>query len=282
VSVPTVADVERLLQAIGQPPAIDGMAFCPVCDYNCTSERALRISQNGVGAKLECGKGCTEPELHAALNAYAHALRAPTAEDALTQLRARLDNLPVERVVKRGAGDVYELHLADGRVVDLGDAYTIQQRQRFRAAIRGQAHHPLALVKPADHDRILDLIEQLAEHHEALSGTEEAAGWVEDFARGAAGGRAYDIEDSAALFDLLGAKPAAFRTSDGRLCLRLDELAKFVNRTGLARITARELSTRLGRLGFTKPDHGGQLAARKGGHVRSARYWIGPGQDGES
>src|SRR5581483_5835127 len=59
------------------------------------------------------------------------------------------------------------------------------------------------------------------------------------------------LDDSAALFDVLKADEAAFRGSDGRLYVRVPKLGEHVAMELRQRVTSSELRQRLGRIGFT-------------------------------
>ena len=274
----TVGQARDAIAQLGPPAKDDGRAHCPVCNAglrNPACQWTLTISQNGNGAHLECTTGCPPAAIGAVLR-IVPGLPSKRSDDPLLQLRTLLGNLPVERVVKRGAGDSYELHLPEGRIVELGTAEQVFNRRHFEAAVLGQASHVLPAVKAPEHREVVALVEAAAEHHDGLSGAEELEGWLADFARSSALNREYDLEDQADRWELASSTPSAFRATGGRLCIRLDALATYINRVHHQRITAREVSTRLGRLGFTKPDHGGQIAARRDGEVRKVRVWIGP------
>lgn len=268
----TLESAQRALRQIGCAPATEGGDWlCPRC-----GAATLTISQNGAGPRLECAGGCDG--IGGYLEAVA-SLKMPKGEhvDKREIVRDKLGLPELEGIRKDGRlGEHYSLRLKGGRIVAIGGVDALISQAKFRAAFLPQLRRLPPRHKPADWDAIVELMEQIAEERDTVASAEEEAltwlaGWLHH-----ASVPVVDIADSAQLWDALAGPTPALRTTDGRLCLRLSELLLWIGRRTTERVTQRELSMRLARLGFTRPDDGGQLAARRGAETRRARYWISP------
>ena len=175
--------------------------------------------------------------------------------------------LTLQRVVRFGEGDAHELHF-DGHIVNVGNAAQILQQSYFRAAILGKTKQVMGAIKPADYVDLIRRLVAISEDREgADSDADEAAGWVTDYLHsGSVGNQTYDVDDHKA--HGLG----AFRGDDGRTYVHADDLAAWLVRWRHSRVTAKEIATRLGRIGFTRKrfDHG------KGSARRTRQFRVSP------
>jgi hypothetical protein len=206
---------------------------------------------------------------------------APSADqdhhDPLGHLRDKLGLPALAGVVKYGDGDADDLELADGGTVALGNARQLEDLKHLRAAVRGVTGVVIPRLKADAHDAVLGAIEAVADHRDvALRDSEETRGWIADHVASDHGHLAdvLPLGDRDQLADALHGESKSFAADDGRLYLRLQPLLQRVTRLYGARIRGRELSTRLGRLGFERE----QLSVRVPGEPtpRKGRYWVSP------
>ncbi len=272
---PGVLTIDQALAALARnghaPRASDGRGHCPLC----TSEWTLAISQNGNGAHLTCDSGCDSEHIRGALLAERNRARlADTPSSKLDQLRAQLKLPGLSRVIKRGKdGDAYDLELDDGRRIELGSASDLLRHHHMKAAILGKADVLIKPRKPAEHEAVVELLVQTAELDDQVMTTdEETRAWLGAYVS-ETHVATLDLNDSGALYEYLGNLSCLGPfIADGRLHVRLRNIATWLNRTGGGRVTVPELSMRLARLKFETT----QPSARNGDQTRKARYWRSP------
>lgn len=181
--------------------------------------------------------------------------------------------LRIERFVRRGGlGAPWEVELSDGRSGVIGPRGKLRTPTELLDLLWEMTGAPLdppsreswRTIRAAIHEAAVVIESTLAEE-------DETRGWVASFAQD----RVFtvDVEDREALATVLQDSTAeCWRGSDRRLYLRLDALVKFVTRVLGSRTSARELSTRLGRLEFERR----QIAVRIGDETVKARVWVSP------
>jgi len=269
----SVEDAVAAAQRMALKPDEHGRATCP----SCHQAKALTISQSGDGAHLECAVGCDGAEIGILLrHVNKLAALAGTADTPIQQLRDQLTLPGLARVIKYGAaGEAFDLELENGTRVELGTARDVLNLRSFEAAIAGVTGIVIPAKTAAEHRKLVQLLLDVAELREATSADDELHEWLEGFERTCIYRRHVDTSDKPSLYDVVKAGQS-FKDVDGRLYVRLADLRTYVTRQLGERTTGRELSRRLGRLGFTKPDHGGQIAVRQGAETTSGRYWISP------
>jgi hypothetical protein len=190
----------------------------------------------------------------------------------LDQLRGRLGQLDragrlsalIDSTYRNGDGGAsYGLVLA-GRDVDLGPAGKLLKPRDVQAAILDAAGIAIAVPRLDDWAAIAELIVAAAELRDVtLSPAEETGEWLSHYLRLQGQLPAVHVADAGQLYAVIGGTdPQPFTDQDGRLYLRLLGLLRHVTVIIGQRTTARDLSERLGALGFTKR----QLSAR---HVDS-------------
>lgn len=248
----------------------DLLTLCPSC-----RQPGLIFEPDNGEPRLECPHGCNAAATVLTLSTMSMP-RGPFV-DRVEVLRQKLNLPELQRVVKHGRlGDAYELHLDDGKIIEIGNVIVLMTQSKFRAAFMPQARRNPPRYKTAEWDDVAELVEQVAEEFDEVASTaEETAGWIRGYLPSATVRRGVDTANAATLYDLLGAANGdlpAFFDREGRLHLRLEQLVRWLGRIGGVRVTAPELSTRLSRLGFK----GNRLAARSGEEIRRARYWVSP------
>ena len=272
----TLEDGLTALREVGCRPTEDRAAWlCPRCRV-----AELTIAQNGAGPHFDCAGDCGD--LGAYLATLVNGLprgRAPKGDhvDEIEVVRDKLNLPELERIVKDGRlGDHYSFVLTDGRSVAIGPVSTLTSQAKFRNAFLPQMRRQAPRFKASDWDDVVERIEKAADERDTIAtAEEEALGWIGGWV-GRIHAPIVDTGDSGQVWDVLAAPAPAFRAAGGRLWIRLPDLLTWIERQTSTRITLRELSLRLARLGFTKPDDGGQLTARRGSEKRQARYWISP------
>lgn len=277
MSALTLEDGLAMLRQHGCAPTDDRPTWlCPRCRTG-----DLNVSQNGGAPGFTCGgpRGCDDvgtwlTEMLKHSQGKDRATRGPHV-DHVEVLRHHLQLPELQRIVKDGRrGENYQLVLQDGRVIAIGGVAVLTNQTRFRNAVLPQLRRLPPRLKPAQWDDVAEHTEQAAEERDTIaSAEEEAVEWIADWLRRSSV-PTVDLGDAEQLFDLLASPPRALVTPDGRLCLRLPELLRWIAQRTAERISTREMSTRLAALGFTKPSDGGQLQARRGSEIRKARYWI--------
>ena len=247
----------------------DDACSCPVCDGLMT----LTVTTNGAGAHVECSAGCHEQAILGAVRIGLRMAQQGGTHSPLRLVRDRLALPGVERIVKRGKlGDSYELRMADGQVIELGNAAALLNQATVRARLLPQMRRLPPWIKGREWDAVVEAIEQAAEEIDNVAtDAEETRAWLVAWLRQARY-PTIDTADTAALYEALGSPPPAFCDQDGRLHVQLGDLATWINRFTGTRVTMRTLSARLAALDFERT----QAAARHGGHVRNRRYWASP------
>ena len=203
------------------------------------------------------------------------------ADTPLDKLCAELDRLDPERrlgkliagVYKNGGrGANYGLILSDGEPIDLGPASRILKPREVQAAILDATGISITVPRLDEWGKIAERIHTAAEIRDVtLSPAEETAEWASHYLRGRIIPRV-DVHDAGALYTVIaGDDPEPFTDKQARLYLRLPGLLRHVTIIIGQRTTARDLSERLGLLGFTKR----QLSARHAetDHVAKLRTW---------
>ncbi|MGI8731069.1 MAG: hypothetical protein ACR2LK_13990 [Solirubrobacteraceae bacterium] len=287
---PTLDQALDALQRLSPNSLCGGPYHCPWCDPSAEQAPGLFVNQNGTGPRYECktgADGCAPATIERMVVAAIRSVPAPAAattlderaRDVLTRcLNDSWDDasrgLKVARVIKRGRH--VDIELDDGRVIEMGTASQMLNRRQFEAAILEQVE---ILIKPLEvgaHRSLVAGLVAIAERRDVVTAADETKDWIGEHLRRRGRGPAVDLNDPDDLRDVIvngGGCP--FRTTQGRVCVSLTELRTHVVR-GMSgdRLTVPELSTRLSRLGFTKPSEGGQLSVRHNGKSVKARYWI--------
>lgn len=265
----TQSQIVTGLARLGARLTLDGSpSLCPAC-----GEKSLTVHENGNGYEPLCATGgCAGPPVLMIASMAEHKV----VGEPLDQVRDGLELPEIARVVKHGRGHAYVLHLENGTQVDLGSTADLFVRRRMEAAILATARHMIPAAPAAKHRELVKRIEQAAEQIDnVLSAEEETLGLIAEFTHARRATRNVDLNDKHELYGVLE-EGYPFYDLDGRLYLRLEDLTGWLNRMSGQRFTRQELSGRLARIGFTKPDDGGQLAARRGDKTRSRRLWISP------
>ncbi len=270
----TLEQALATLRIVGCAPE-GGPMLCPMC-----RKPGLVVAPNGDGPHVECEAGCDALTYLGA--AATQAVPRGPHVDQIAVLRERFALPELERIVKHGRhGESYEMHLSDGRTVDIGSIVVLTTQVQFRRAFLTQVRRNPPRYKPGEWDAITETFEQAAEEvDEVATADEETLGWIESWLPAANARRDVDIGRPETLHELLGTGRggiSAFYDTSGRLYLKLDSVVGWLNRMGGARVTVPELSTRLLGAGFTRA----RLAARQGEEIHRGRYWVSPGRFGE-
>lgn len=268
----TRADIDQALAALGCPSTIDDRTTCPHCEQ----DGALTISQNGgPEPHLACAHGCEEASVRAMVVAAVRQARRSGSFDPLDRVRAALDMPGITRIVKHGRGHAYVLELGDGTSVDLGTTADLFVRRRMEAAILATARVMIPTAKTDAHRQLVADIEAAADEiGDALSVEEETLSLLVEYLDAHNYARHVDLDDKANLWDVLY-DGGPFMTVDGRLHIRLEKFTDWCRRMG-QRMTRQEMSQRLGRLGFVKPDEGGRIDVRRGEKKIQRKFWVSP------
>lgn len=174
------------------------------------------------------------------------------------ELRRQLAADPLERVVKYGTDDQaeFEMVLASGKRVPLGNAHQLVDPKRLRGVLVGNL--PGAVLPPrfkADqHDMLVAAITGAAGVVEGSDRDEETRAWLSGYFHYTAASGTVDTSD-AKLFAAHLRRPgdcAAFRGADGALYLQLDPLAHWIRTRHRVNLNGAQLTARLGAIGFTK------------------------------
>lgn len=191
------------------------------------------------------------------------------------QILGDLLGLSVVGATNYGGGEAYDLHLFDGRRVELGGAHNMLDRRRFEAAVIRGAKNLKVDLSAKDHRAAVAIIARYAEDRELDTADDEIAGWLGDFTRRLT---VVDMANRKRLAEQLQSRESFIDQATRRLYLRLGDLALYVNRMTGSRTTERELGVRLARQGFTRPDDGGQITLRPGPgqDPLKVRYWASP------
>lgn len=274
MTAPTLEELLSKLRMVGCAPE-GGPMICPRC-----REPTLTLTLNGTGGP---NVSCSTPDCHGAAYLMSAATIAvvggPGLVDGIAQIREKLMLPELDRIVKHGRhGESYKMHLADGRVIDIGSVTVLTTQIQFRRVFLTQVRRNPPRYKPGEWDKIAEAIEQAAEEiDEIATAQEETMGWIEAWLPAANARRDVDVSQSEKLYELLGAGRggvAAFYDTAGRLYLKLDAITGWLNRMGHGHVSTPDLSTRLSEAGFTRA----RLAARQGEEVHKGRYWISPGR----
>ena len=274
----TLEDGLTALREVGCRPTDDHAAWlCPRCRV-----AELTIAQNGAGPHFDCAGECGDLGAYlATTRSTACPAAAPTGDhvDEIEVVRDKLKLPELERIVKDGRlGDHYSFVLTDGRSVAIGPVSTLTSQAKFRNAFLPQMRAAGATLQGV----------RLGRRRRADRESRRRAGHDRHSRRGGDGldrrlgcrrrGPPRSTSPTSRRSGTCSpARRRAFRTTDGRLYLRIDELKQWIDRHLNERVTQQELSLRLARLGFTRPDDGGQVTAyRAGEKKRQSRYWISP------
>jgi hypothetical protein len=130
---------------------------------------------------------------------------------------------------------------------------------------RGELDHVLDALGEALDSDLGEVVDSV------MSRSEETREWLVDYLGGL--GKC-DASDQADLYDALRSPAASFEDLDGRLYVRLPELARHVHAEYGQRTSHRDLSARLGELGFERRQHA--VRPPGGGEPAKARYWVSP------
>jgi hypothetical protein len=195
------------------------------------------------------------------------------AGDPLAAARGRLfktTQLLLERVIRYGDGQAHELHFAGGLIVNLGDARKLVSQDAFRTALAGQAKKMVSRTKPEKFEALIQNLLDASEQREgADTEAQEAEAWIHAYTATQTGAL-YDVDDPATRKELAETRTiGAFTATDGRVFVFPEDIAVWLQRFRGVQVTARELTLRLGRAGFT---------ARRfeGGGRRTRQYRASP------
>lgn len=188
--------------------------------------------------------------------------------------------IEIQKVVKHGGtGGTFELQLADGRKVDLGDAAAVLSQRLVRAAVADATTDVIPAMKAAVWDRVAGAIFKAA----GPAPIEEAP--EQDEARWYVGSYfahcpiiEIDERDRAALTKIIreaqeGGRTTPFKNQDGRLMIHLGGLLYHIRLQHGVLLSFREVAKRLRKLGFTRRDLEGKDDAR--GKCR-INVWVAP------
>lgn len=194
------------------------------------------------------------------------------------KLHSVLSFLSVARVVE-SFGKV-ELHLTDGRVINLGTYKNALNFRDAQAAIAAVTHKAIGLPKGVSWRKVAQTILDAVEVQDDFSYTEddEARGWLEAYCKRRLLRSAVDMSNAEELFEALEKQPKGFRSTDGEAFVSLEYFMRFVVSEYHTRLTLREAVERLGRLKLKgKPVvKSKQVAARRGDELRRKRLWEVP------
>jgi hypothetical protein len=234
-----------------------------------------------------------EAELRAALNGDGPAYDPQTGErlEPLERLRRALTALGVPSdlvsgVTKRGEQNAaWDLHLTDGKAVELGVSEKLLTPRHVRARIFDATGEVMALAKPSEWTPVVKLIFAVAEvQNIAMSDLDEARYWITSFVElGGPGLSQVSLDDKEQFANALGSDRRhglfVFHGSDDRLYLRQSSFYPYVRQTLGERLKTGEITERLGRLGFERK----QPSVRIGDKVHKQRMFVSrPGFDPEA
>jgi hypothetical protein len=219
------------------------------------------------------------------LLARARSAQAPEGADAadksdLIGALKRALKIEIQKVVKHGGtGGTFELQLADGRKVDLGDAAAVLSQRLVRAAVADATTDVIPAMKAAVWDRVAAAIFKAAGPApiEEAPEQDEARWYVSSYF---AHCPIIDIDerDRAALTKTIreaqeGGRTTPLKNQDGRLMIHLGGLLYHIRLQHGVLLSFREVAKRLRKLGFTRRDLEGKDDAR--GKCR-INVWVAP------
>lgn len=288
MNAPTLDQALDALARMSPDTLTGGPYHCPWCDPNHQQDPGLHVNQNGTGPHYDCqtgtpATGCdpTIIERFVIANARAAPITIETTleDETRAQLHTLLidksgKHLTVARIIKQGR--YVDIQLEDGRVAELGTAAQMLNRRQFEANILDQLDVLIEPLKVPEHRQMVAGMVAVAERREIATTADETLDWINGHLN-TRRTSPVDLTNPEQLRDLiLNGAGRPFRTPDGAIGVTLAELRSYITNRLNDKINQADLSTRLGRLGFTKPSEGGQLSARQGGKVAKQRYWISP------
>jgi hypothetical protein len=247
----TVDDALKGLTTLGTPADETGTARCPRIGCGGT----LTVSQNGVGARLTCDRGCDEGETRGILRNAADQATAGFGDKAGARLYLATMvpefKVPVESVTKWGNGRAYDIHLTSGETVHIeGGTKNLLNFAHCQAQFVAEAN--VLLEMPAKTWRkVAGALNRIADSKDGLTTDEaETVDWILGFARFA---KHVDLDSSSSRYQAIKNGPGIMRDHAGRLYVHLSSLLSHIRQEYGHVVTRGELSTRLGRLGFSDP-----------------------------
>jgi hypothetical protein len=200
----------------------------------------------------------------------------------------------VAGITKRGRQKAaYDLRLADGQTVELGDAHAVLTPRTVRARIFDATGEVMDTVKTDDWRPVAQLIAAVAVvQNSAMSDLDEARYWIASFVEQVGRGlvKCVDLDDREQYADALGGGQrrqsgardrglVMFTGSDDRLYLRQSAFYQHVKDGLRENAKTTEIAERLGRLGFERK----QPSLRDGDKVHKQRMFVSaPGFDPEA